>query len=227
MKQVYCISGLGADERIFSRLKVPGVEFIYLKWLIPEKDETIGDYAKRMSAQVSQPRDSPGQPRDPIFVGVSFGGIMAIELAKLYPAARVVLVSSVKSRKELPAWMRWVGVLGLYRLVPSRPGSVSRSNAWLREIGSDFLGAETEEEIRLSNEYRQKVDPVYLYWAVKQIVQWKNRWRPKALHHIHGSKDKTFPIKGITATHVISGGGHFMVMNRAEEMSRILASILL
>jgi pimeloyl-ACP methyl ester carboxylesterase len=229
MRQVYCISGLGADERIFSRLKVPGVEFVYLKWLIPEKDESISAYAARMSKQVKEPRETGDQDREtggPVFMGVSFGGIMAIELAKLYPAARVVLVSSVKSRKELPPWMKWVGALGLYRLVPRRPGSVSRSNAWIREIGSDFLGAETEEEKRLSNEYRQKVDPVYLYWAVKQIVQWRNHWRPQALHHIHGSKDKTFPIKGITATHVIPGGGHFMVMNRAEEMSRILAAIL-
>jgi pimeloyl-ACP methyl ester carboxylesterase len=226
MRQVYCISGLGADERIFSRLKVPGVEFIYLKWLIPEKDESIDAYAHRMRLQVKNHRDSPAHNGDPVFMGVSFGGIMAIELAKLYPAARVVLVSSVKSRKELPAWMRWVGALGLYRLVPSRPGSVSRSNAWFGEIGSEFLGAETEEENRLRDEYRHKVDPAYLYWAVKQIVQWKNDWRPQALHHIHGSKDKTFPIKGITATHVISGGGHFMVMNRAEEMNRILAAIL-
>ena len=248
MKQVYCISGLGADERIFSRLKVPGVEFIYLQWLIPEKDESIAAYAARMNKQVGPPREpsgdpaaqlhepsrdpagasdnSPGQSGNPVFMGVSFGGIMAIELAKLYPSARVVLVSSVKSTKELPAWMKWVGALGLYRLVPSRPASMSRSNAWLREIGSDFLGAETEEEKRLSDEYRQKVDPVYLYWAVKQIVQWKNHWRPQALYHIHGSKDKTFPIKGITATHIIPGGGHFMVMNRAAEMNRILASIL-
>ncbi|MDP4217980.1 MAG: alpha/beta hydrolase [Bacteroidota bacterium] len=226
MKQVYCISGLGADERIFSRLKVPGVEFVYLKWFVPEKGESIGAYANRMSMQVREPRNPAGPHGNPVFLGVSFGGIMAIELAKLYPAARVVLVSSVKSRKELPAWMKWVGALGLYRLVPSRPGSVTRSSAWLHEIGSDFLGAESEEEKRLRDEYVRKVDPAYLYWAVKQIVQWKNYWRPQALHHIHGSKDKTFPIRGITATHVISGGGHFMVMNRAEEMSRILASIL-
>ena len=214
MQQVYCISGLGADERIFSRLVVPNMEFIYLRWLIPEKDESIESYAGRMREQV-------GAVKEPVFMGVSFGGMMAIEMAKYYPGAGVVLISSVKSRKELPPWMKWVDALKLYILVPPRPTPL-----WLRKIGGNFLSAESEEEIRLVNEFKTNVDPAYLSWAVKQIVTWKNSWQPPVLYHIHGSKDKTFPSDRIVATHMIAGGGHFMVMNRAKEVSGILREIL-
>ncbi len=138
MRRVYCISGLGADERIFSKLNVPDADFSYLRWFVPEKGESIAGYAARMKEQV-------GAVEDPVFIGVSFGGMMAIELAKYYPAATVVLISSVKSRKELPAWIKWAGALGLYRLVPSR------SRGRFRNIGRGFLGEETQEEIRLSD----------------------------------------------------------------------------
>jgi pimeloyl-ACP methyl ester carboxylesterase len=213
MRRVYCISGLGADERIFSKLNVPEAEFIYLRWFTPEKEESIAAYASRMKEQV-------GPVEDPVFMGVSFGGMMAIELTKYYTAATVVLISSVKSRKELPTWMKWVSLLGLYRLVPSR------SKGRFRTIGRGFLGEESEEEIRLSDEFRQNIDPAYLYWSIKQIVSWKNSWRPPGLYHIHGSKDKTFPLRRIEATHVIPGGGHFMVMNRGKEVSAILQALL-
>jgi pimeloyl-ACP methyl ester carboxylesterase len=210
MKQVYCISGLGADERIFSRLDVPDADLIYLRWLNPEKNESMESYAGRMCQQV-------GAVEQPIFMGVSFGGMVAVEMAKYYPDARVVLISSVKSRKELPAWMKWVSALGLYVLVPPRPIPL-----WLRNIGGNILGAESEEELRLVKEFKAKVSPVYLSWAVKQVVSWKNSWQPPRLIHIHGTKDKTFPAKRIEATHFVTGGGHFMIMNRAKELSAIL-----
>jgi len=152
-------------------------------------------------------------------MGVSFGGMMAIEMAKFMPGAKVILISSVKSRKELPIGTKLAGVLGLYRLIPSRPWP------WIYSISNYFLGAEGKEETRLSNEFSEHVDRVYLRWAVKQIVCWKNKWQPRVLYHIHGSKDKTFPLNRVAATDVVEGGGHFMVMNRADEMNAILGRI--
>jgi pimeloyl-ACP methyl ester carboxylesterase len=218
-KQVYCISGLGADQRVFSKLSVPGLRFIYLEWLTPSKGESIGSYAKRMCGQLDAPHVGPAPAGPPVLMGVSFGGMMAIEMAKYIPGAKVILISSVASRKELPAGTKLAAALGLYRLIPARPG------AWMRSISNYFLGAEGEEEFRLSNEFIENVDPVYLRWAIKQIIRWKNEWQPPVLYHIHGSKDRTFPLNRVAATHVVKGGGHFMVMNRAEEVNALLGLI--
>src|SRR5580692_10641622 len=151
---VYCISGLGADERVFSNLKVQGASFHYLQWLQPEENESIGDYASRMVRQVPVP--------DPILLGVSFGGMMAIEMAKECPGAAVILVSSVKSRQELPTWIRFCGKLKLGNLLPRKPWRMVR-------LENYFLGVETPEELTLSNEFRMHADPDYLHWAILQV----------------------------------------------------------
>jgi len=211
MKKIYCISGLGSDERIFSRLSIPGRSLVHLKWITPLKEEPIGEYAERMARQITT--------EDPVILGVSFGGMMAIEIARIIPRARVFLVSSVKSRKELPEWMKLSGSLKLNKLIPSKRG------IWVHLGGNNFLGAESEEEIRLCDEYRRTVDPAYLRWAVGQVINWKNDWQPSQVYHLHGSKDKIFPLKKVSASHVIPGGGHFMIMNRAKEVSEIISQL--
>jgi len=207
---IYCLSGLGADERIFSRLTLPGIRLTHLQWMVPGKTETITAYATRMISQ--------SNPENPTFLGVSFGGMMAIEMAKQCRNARVILVSSVKSRKELPPWMRISGQLRLDSLVPSKPWRFAA-------LENSFLGAETEEEVNLVNQFRAQTNPAYLHWAIRQILTWRNEWQPPVLYHIHGSKDKTFPLQHVNATHIIPGGGHFMILNRAKEVSEILMEI--
>ncbi|HEX9513251.1 MAG TPA: alpha/beta hydrolase [Puia sp.] len=225
MNPIYCISGLGADERIFSKLILPGVLLTPLQWIQPQKEERIEAYAKRMTSQlhshpISQdPSNQRAHQPQPIFIGVSFGGMMALEMAKFYPGAKVILISSVKSREELPGWMKLAGNLRLNRLLPLKPPRWDR-------LETDFLGTETEEERQLVRQFSNSSDPVYLRWALGQVINWQNEWQPASLSHIHGSNDKTFPCKNIRATHIIPGGGHFMVMNRAGEVSRILESLL-
>ena len=82
MKNIYCISGLGADEKAFARLRVDGYQFIHLPWLMPEPNENIEQYATRMAALVTD--------EHPVLMGLSFGGIMSIEIAKLVQAEKVI-----------------------------------------------------------------------------------------------------------------------------------------
>lgn len=211
MNPIYCISGLGADERIFSKLVLPGRTLAPLQWIRPQKEEPIEKYAARMTGQIHS--------ESPILMGVSFGGMMALEMSKICPGAKVIIISSVKCRQELPRWIRLSGNLGLIRLLPRKPPRLSR-------VESDFLGTETPEEVQLVRDFQQTADPVYLRWALGQVINWRNEWQPAECYHIHGTNDRTFPLKNIRATHVIPGGGHFMVMNRAKEISTVLESIL-
>ena len=98
MHHVYCISGLGADERIFCRLQVPDSTFHFIRWEQPRVSESIDNYAARLCKQI--------QHDQPILMGVSFGGMMAIEMAKVLSVEKVVLISSIKSFTELPRWMK-------------------------------------------------------------------------------------------------------------------------
>jgi len=157
---------------------------------------------------------------DPVLMGVSFKGMMAVEVAKHFPAATVILISSAGARRQLPWWMKVAGRLGLNRLLPARPGKGIR---WLEDY---FLGVETEDDARLVAEFRGKVDPRYLRWAVDRIVNWKNEWTPDRYFHLQGDRDRIFPTSRSGATKIVSGAGHFMVYNRPAAVNGILSDIL-
>jgi pimeloyl-ACP methyl ester carboxylesterase len=212
MKKIYCISGLGADQRVFHNLKIDNAHFEYLSWITPAKNESIEDYAFRMSLQVKE--------NDPVLMGVSFGGMMSIEIAKIKTVQKLILISSVKSIGELPAWMKVTGKLKLNLLMPPR------SPQWMSPIADNYLGVTSGEEKTLAKSFREIVSPDYLHWAVDKVLNWQNTDHPAPIFHIHGTHDKTFPIRNIRPTHAIQNGGHFMVMNKADEISAIVKGLL-
>src|ERR1051325_170514 len=207
---IYCISGMGADERVFNNLELSNHQLKYIPWIQPLKNEGIQEYAKRMSLAITDP--------NPVILGVSFGGIMAIEIAKQRNFKNIIIISSVKSKNEIPGWMKATGSWKLDKIFPLKPFPLI--NSFL----NDRLGVSNEEEKKLVDDYRGKTDPVYLNWAVHQVLNWQNEFLPNNLLHIQGSNDKIFPVKHVNATYVINGGTHLMIYNRAAEISKIIDS---
>ncbi len=208
MKHIYCISGFGADERIFSKVDFGENDVHFIQWKIPEKHESIESYASRMQQGIIHP--------NPVLIGLSFGGMMSIEIAKLIPVEKIILVSSVCCRKELPFYMKLTSALNLNRLIPMKPYPI------LEPIENFNLGVETKEEKKLLKEYRDNLNLQYSNWAIGQVVNWKNEWLPPNFIHIHGTKDHIFPIrKIINPEYKIRNAGHLLLMNNAEEANEI------
>lgn len=59
-------------------------------------------------------------------------------------------------------------------------------------------------------------------WAVDQVVHWRNEEEIPNLVHIHGTRDRIFPSFYVNDAIWIKGGSHFMVVNRAKEISKII-----
>lgn len=207
-KVVYCISGLGTDEKIFSNLQCEGYELRHIPWLRPHKNETIEAYAMRMAKHIHH--------QSPILLGVSFGGMIGIEIARHLPVKKLILVSSIKSKTELPRWMKMAGKLKLNMLLPLRNFNFTE------KIDNRRLGVSNEEERLMANAYRKSADSVYVEWAIHQVLNWSNDWEPAHIARIHGDKDKIFPIRKITNAHIIEGGTHMMIYNRAAEISKYI-----
>jgi pimeloyl-ACP methyl ester carboxylesterase len=212
MKTIFCISGLGADERVFSKLLIEGYELKVIRWLMPLKGETLQQYAERMRNEI--------EDDEPILMGLSFGGMLCTEIAKQIPVKKIIIISSIKSSAELPAWMRVVAKLKLNRIFPMRSSRITQP------FQNRMLGISTAEEKKLVYQYRRKVDLPYTNWAVNQAINWKNDWRHPETYHIHGDHDNMFPIKNVKANFIIKNGGHFMIMNKADEVSSCINSIL-
>lgn len=206
--QLYIISGLGADERVFQNLEFPEREIIFLKWIVPLQDETIEDYATRLLEQILT--------KKPVIIGLSFGGMIAIEIAKQIETEKIILIASAKSKYELPSYYRIAGNFGIHKLIPS--SLLKKSNF----ITNWLFGAESNFDKNILKQILIETDPVFLIWAIDKIVYWSNKTVPMNLIHIHGNCDRIIPIRFVKPHLIINNGGHLMTLNKSEELNKAL-----
>jgi pimeloyl-ACP methyl ester carboxylesterase len=209
---IYAFSGLGADERVFQRLDFSGYEITFIKWLRLEKKETLEEFAVRISNQIHHHK--------PILIGLSFGGMVALEVAKLIKTEKIILISSAKTKDELPWYYRLAGGLRIHKLLPSR--LLQNSNF----ITHWFFGVQSTFDKNLLRQILHETDPVFLKWAIDKIVRWENETVPSNVFHIHGDNDKILPLPYVTANITIQNGGHFMILNKAAEVNKHLHQCL-
>ena len=212
MKRVFIFSGLGADYRVFQNLDLSNYEPIYIDWLRPVNNESIVDYARRFLPQITTTR--------PVLIGLSFGGLVAVEVSKLIEVEKIILIASAKTTKEIPYYYRVAGRLNLHKLLPTI--LLKRSST----LTNWFFGARTKEDKKLLAEILQDTDINFLRWAIHQIVRWDNRQQFSNIIHMHGTRDKILPISFVNVDIPIVKGGHFMTVNKSEEISQILKGLL-
>ena len=204
------VSGLGADKRAFDYLDLEGFRLIHIDWIKPLEDERLESYSKRLSQQINI---SP-----PTMIGVSFGGIIAIEIAKHIEINKLILISSVKSRADIPFRYRLAGNLWLNKLIPAQ--LYRKANFlvyWL-------FGIRKREEKDLLKKMMEEADNDFVDWATNEIVTWENEIQIPNVVTIHGTADRIFPFR--KADYKIDKAGHFMIVSNAGEVSRILREIL-
>src|SRR5688572_7962931 len=212
---VYFISGLGADDRLFKNLNLSGIEHRFLNWIKPHEKEKFTDYIDRLIFKIDQTQEV-------ILVGVSFGGIVAQEIARRIPVTKVILISSVKSEKEYDLKLKLASLLRANTLLP---GKFMKWSAAL--VANYFFSIRTKKDAAFLAELIETADPWLIEWSVGQILQWKSVGPVKDLHHIHGSNDRVFPLRKIANPIVVPGGGHFMVADMADKLNGILRKELL
>lgn len=212
-RNLYLISGLGADKRAYQNLDLSQYQFEHLDWLVPNKNEELSAYAKRFSKLIV--RDQP------VIVGLSFGGIMAVEVAKHIPDSKLILISSIKTKFELPKIYRLCGVLRVNKLVPS---FLLKRSQWLL---FKAFGIKDKISKKLLKVIINETDAAFLKWAIDKIVNWNNEKLPDKVIHIHGTSDKIFPISNISDVVTVNKGGHFMVFDRADEVTQLLRQAIL
>ncbi len=214
MKHIYLISGLGADERVFSYLSFDNHITHHIKWFTPNNDESLSEYAKRLSVQI--------QNNKPIIIGVSFGGIIAVELSKIIPYDKIIIISSAKNCYELPYYYKLAGGLRLYTIIPKN------TLKWYNFIIAYLFGALTSEEKLLLKAIIEDTDVYFAKWAISRILTWKSlHLNTPNLYHIHGTRDRLIPFNNIMNCIKVDDGSHFMIVNKAKHINSIINDILL
>lgn len=207
---VYFISGLGADKRVFQKLSLPASwNIIHVEWPEIADGETLATYCDKIAALIDTTQQYA-------IVGYSFGGMIAVELQKKLKPAKTVIMASVSSRKAMPTSYAMLGLVNLIKVVPGAMlNKVYPFTHW-------YFGTKTPEEKRMLEEIIADTPPKFLKWAINEILHWTNEVRPPGIYHIHGEKDRIFPVNRVAADKIVKNGGHFMVYSQADEISKLL-----
>ncbi len=207
--------GLAASSAIFERISLPSTEFemVLLEWEIPLDNETLSNYAKRIAEKIKH--------KNPVLIGVSFGGILVQEMSKWILARKVIIISSVKSNAEFPRRMKIAKTTKAYKLIPM--------NLLLNieSLAKFSFGDKITQRLKLYEKFLSVRDKRYLDWAIEQVILWDRTVIDEKVIHIHGDADEVFPIKYIKKCIVVKGGTHIMILNKFRWLNENLPKIIL
>lgn len=207
--------GLAASASIFERIDLPKetFEMYFLEWFLPEKQETLPSYAKRMAEKVKH--------KDAVLIGVSFGGILVQEMAKFLTLKKTIIVSSVKCNKELPRRMKLAGTTKAYKLLPT--SLLGNIELLVKYAFGDVI----KQRLKLYERYLHMRNKEYLDWAIEQVICWNRVEAAPNVIHIHGDADEVFPSKNIKNFVNVKGGTHLMILNRYKWFNQNLPKLIL
>lgn len=211
-KTVYLFSGIGADSSIFMNLKLPGYHIVYINWIPALPSESIRQYAGRIKSQITV--------ENPDIIGLSFGGIVAVEVSKQIKIDKMVLISSVKTKYELNRVQYFFMKLGLYRIIPGP--LIKRANF----LSYRYFGAQSPNDKKTLTNLLAQTDVPFFRWALKSIAYWDNKVPPDRTIQIHGTADRVITGRLVHPEFRIKGGGHLMVFNKADTISKIITNYL-
>jgi len=211
--KVYFISGIGADYRYFTHVRLPeGFEARYIHWIEPLANEPLPDYAFRLTGQIDTTEPF-------VLIGLSLGGILSVEIAKRFPPVCTILISSIPLSSHLPRFYKIAGALKLGRLVPATLLKIAA-------ITKHTLTMPGAKNRRLIRQVIRDGDNRFIRWALDAVLEWQNEVLPQPLFHLHSTNDEVFPYHRTTPTHIIRKGGHMFLMSRPVTVNRILGEIL-
>lgn len=196
--------GVGGDSRLFSPQRIAFPELIVPRWIEPKPREPLAEYAARFADVI--------KPHRPCFVGgISFGGVVALEVAAHLPTRECYLFGSIRDPREIPM-----------RLRIFRPGSdLIMIPKWLAPFALAYTGRWFNPVVRGFLHQLKDADSKFLRWAAGAILTWKPSAGVSRVRvvQIHGDRDWVFPIQRISADKTITGAGHLMSLTHADQVN--------
>lgn len=211
---VYLIPGQGSDYRIFDSLYLANqYNIIHVQHAIPEEGMTMSEYALVLFDQI----DTSSQY---ILIGVSLGGMLAVEMNEFHTPEKTIIISSAKCRKELPDRYLLQEYLPVYQLVSD--DRCKKGALFLQPIVEPDRNNQKETFVSML----ENKDPLFLKRTITMILTWQRTNYSDEIIHIHGDKDRTIPVRNVNYDYLIENGSHMMTLTKGPMIGRLIAEIL-
>ena len=214
MKNQFFISGLGADEKAFSKLGDFGTNKIFIEWLRNHDNESLHSYCQRLIDQYNIQQGD-------LLVGLSFGGLIAQQIAEIVGIDKVILISSFRTKDDLKMVFNKALAYRLHKLIPNAKSDL------VANLVANFLNSGTSSSRSIIQEMVKSTDMILMNWSIEKIYQQDHELAPGiAKINLIGTKDRIVKRWHSESTHLIEGGSHFMVYEQAEAVSNIIRNFI-
>ncbi len=209
------LPGLGADARLFEpqRLVLPRLEVP--PWLPHVEGESLAAYARRMAPTIDA--------REPFYLGgASFGGMVALELARHVRPLAVLLIASCRSGQAIAPHLKYFARFA--SVFPEREFEVGQG---LSPVFASKFGTLDPQHEQLLEEMFADSSARFVRWGIAAITDWPGV--PDVgvpVHHIHGSADEWIPLESVQPDQIIPGGGHLINITHADAVNAFIAERL-
>ena len=200
------LSGLAADERLFAPQLAAFPNLEVVPWVAPQPGESLRAYAKRIAPSVD-----PGRPC--VVGGASFGGMVALELARLVPAVAVVLIGSVRSPRGFP--VRWRLLEPLAHLGPDALRVLA---GWGAKLPLSAVSARRVRRLA-------RPESAFERWGLCAAARWRPRELTIPVFHIHGSADGVLPASRARPDVLVPDGRHALTLSHPRAVNEFLVHI--
>lgn len=213
-KELYVFPGQGSDERLFSKLNLEeDFEVKHIVYPMPDKKETMQSFAQKLIVQIDTTSHYS-------FLGTSIGGMLAVELTDVLSPEKTVIISSAKTKSELPGRYRFMSKVPVYKMFTGR--GLKTGARIMQPIVEPDRNVEKET---FKSMLRSK-HPKYMKRTIAMIVEWEREEFSERIVHIHGDDDNTIPMKNVHADYIVEMGSHMITLTRSEEISQLISEIL-
>lgn len=212
-KNVYLIPGQGADYRLYKNLSLDSTQYAvhYIHWQVPSRRESLPEFARTLSAQIDTTQAF-------YLVGVSLGGMIVTEMNEFLNPEKTIIISSAKTRSELPFGYKMQKYIPLYAIVPKR---FMKQSAF---VAQPLFEPDRKLEKETCKAMLKAKNPTFVKRTVRMIMKWEREGYNSTIVHIHGDNDNTIPIRNVKYTYLISHGSHMMMLTRTAEIQQIIIS---
>jgi pimeloyl-ACP methyl ester carboxylesterase len=202
-RRIVLFSGMGGDKRMFGPIRAPGFELITPDHLEPERGEDLAAFAERTA-------DRHGLGAEDIVGGVSFGGMLAAQIASQRKLAGAILLASCHQPRRLPAGYRAVELFS--RCIPD---GLLGLRSWPPLVRGRFAPID-DASARLMIEMARGYSPGMLRRFGRMIVGWPGVEKiPCPLLSVHGANDRVIPASCIDADLVLPAAGHAFTLTHS------------
>jgi pimeloyl-ACP methyl ester carboxylesterase len=207
-------SGLGVDARLVQAQQSLDADIEVPPWIEPLENESLAGYSKRFAQQLDLSR--------PAFVGgISFGGMIAQEVARHVPTRGLVLLATCRSGREVPLPYRVTA-----RIARRLPLWSIRIGRRLASPLKPLMGLLPSKHLAWFDGMIADTDPAMLRWCAGALVDWPGAGPLTVpLVQIQGTRDLILPARLTKPTHLIPGG-HLANITHTAEVNAIVQRFL-